>query len=90
MAESPFVGILLRVIADKLVVLIGLHGPGGKKGWSCGSFEGGDKSVFDQAVMDMIGLNYDLITAEFLAAHMPRIPMDFAQKIRQAAATPEN
>jgi hypothetical protein len=65
------------MIAGELMLLAGLRGAREMYGKSYFSLGLGEKTAVDQAVMGMLGSNYNMITAEFLAAQKPPNPVGF-------------
>jgi hypothetical protein len=78
---------LLRAIAAELHLLTGMTAAREMYGKSYFSLGVGEKAAVDQAVIQMIAGNYQMITAEFLAAQRAPQPMGFP--IQPASSKPE-
>ena len=89
MAEEKFGENLMRMIAGELHVLSSLLSHARCLGrdifpWALGA---GERAIVDQAVMTMVGANYQAITPQYLAAQTPQQPMGFG--VQAAAPKPE-
>ena len=77
MAEEKFSDNLMRAITAELLFLNGMTAAREMFGKSYFSLGTGEKVAVDQAVLSMIAGNYQMLTAEFLAAQKASEPMGF-------------
>jgi hypothetical protein len=87
MAEEKFGENLMRMIAGELHVLSSLAVAREMFGKGYFSLGAGERAIVDQAVMTMVGANYQAITPQYLAAQTPQQPMGFG--VQAAAPKPE-
>ena len=73
MPEEKFDTNLLRMIAAELHLLSGLHVARDLFGKSYFALGTGEKIAVDQAVVGMLGANYQWITADMLKAPTPKL-----------------
>jgi hypothetical protein len=87
MAEEKFGENLMRMIAGELHVLSSLAVAREMFGKGYFSLGAGERAIVDQAVMTMVGANYQAITPQYLAAQTPQQPLGFG--VQAAAPKPE-
>jgi hypothetical protein len=77
MAGNTFDQNLMRTIAAELLLLSGMTASREMFGKSYFFLGAGEKGAVDQAVMGMLGSNYNLMTTEFLAGQDAKAPIGF-------------
>ncbi len=77
MAEENFSNNLMRALVAELHVLNGMTAAREMFGKSYFSLGLAERGVVDQAVIGMVGGNYQVITPEFLAGQQAQQPMGF-------------
>jgi hypothetical protein len=85
MAEEKFDENLMRMIAAELHVLSALNVAREMYGKGYFALGAGERAVVDQAVVTMVGANYQAITPQYLAAQTPQQQMGFG--VQPAAPT---
>jgi hypothetical protein len=77
MAQEKFDENLMRMIAAELHVLSSLNVAREMFGKGYFSLGAGERAIVDQAVMAMVGGNYQVITPQYLAAQTSQQPLGF-------------
>jgi hypothetical protein len=77
MADDGFSDNLIRLVAAQLHVLIGLTASREMFGKSYFSLGAPEKIAVDQAVIGMVGGNYQAITPQYLAGQTAQQPVGF-------------
>jgi hypothetical protein len=77
MADEGFGDNLIRMVAAQLHVLIGLTASREMFGKSYFSLGASEKIAVDQAVLGMVGGNYQAITPQYLAGQTAQQPVGF-------------